>query len=192
MPRHPRSGRTGLIVWILDARGPRPAARRLRRAHRRTCDLHWQSHSPRSAPARDDPLHRRWATARRLAARLAAAARFLLHAYGGSAELARDFAALGAYFSFSGYFLGERQAARRAVFQTLPADRLLVETDAPAMPLPAERRLYSLPGHADGNPINHPANIAAVYAGLAKSAASGGRARQAHRPDTSGVRRAAR
>lgn len=93
---------------------------------------------------------------------------FLLHAYGGSAELARGFANLGAYFSFNGYFLGERQAAKRAVFATLPLDRLLAETDAPAMPLPEERRVYSLPGLADGNAINHPANIGAVYAGLAE------------------------
>jgi TatD DNase family protein len=92
---------------------------------------------------------------------------FLLHAYGGSADLARELAALGAYFSFNGYFLGERQAAKRAVFATLPADRVLVETDAPAMPPPAEHRAYSLPGLADGSPINHPANIVAVYAGLA-------------------------
>lgn len=93
---------------------------------------------------------------------------FLLHAYGGSAELARQLVGRGAYFSFNGYFLGERQAAKRAVFATLPAERLLVETDAPAMPLPAERRRYSLPGLADGNPINHPANIGQVYAGLAE------------------------
>jgi TatD DNase family protein len=93
---------------------------------------------------------------------------FLLHAYGGSAELVPVFATLGAYFSFNGYFLGERQAARRAVFTRIPLARLLVETDAPAMPLPAERRVYSLPGLADGNPINHPANLGAVYAGLAE------------------------
>lgn len=93
---------------------------------------------------------------------------FLLHAYGGSAELAREFAALDAYFSFNGYFLGERQAAKRDVFATIPADRLLAETDAPAMPLPATHRTHELPGLADGNPINHPANIGAVYAGLAE------------------------
>lgn len=92
---------------------------------------------------------------------------FLLHAYGGSADLAREFAALGGYFSFNGYFLGERQAAKRAVFAQLPADRLLVETDAPAMPPPETFRPYSLPGLADGNPINHPANIVAIYSGLA-------------------------
>jgi TatD DNase family protein len=93
---------------------------------------------------------------------------FLLHAYGGSAELARQLVPRGAYFSFNGYFLGERQAAKREVFESLPVDRLLVETDAPAMPLPAEYRTHSLPGLADGNPINHPANIGAVYEGLAK------------------------
>jgi TatD DNase family protein len=93
---------------------------------------------------------------------------FLLHAYGGSAELAEEFADRGGYFSFNGYFLGERQAARRAIFAELPADRLLVETDAPAMPPPESFRAYSLPGLADGNPINHPGNIGAVYAGLAK------------------------
>jgi TatD DNase family protein len=93
---------------------------------------------------------------------------FLLHAYGGSAELAREFAALDGYFSFNGYFLGERQKAKREVFQTLPVDRLLVETDAPAMPLPPDRRTHELPGLANGNPINHPANIGAVYGGLAE------------------------
>jgi TatD DNase family protein len=92
---------------------------------------------------------------------------FLLHAYGGSADLARTYLELGAYFSFNGYFLGERQAAKRAVFAQLPADRVLVETDAPAMPPPENIRAYSLPGLADGNPVNHPGNIAAIYAGLA-------------------------
>lgn len=92
---------------------------------------------------------------------------FLLHAYGGSAELARDFIALGAYFSFNGYFLGERQAAKRAVFAMLPAERLLVETDAPAMPPPSGFRAYSIQGFANGNPINHPGNIGAIYTGLA-------------------------
>jgi TatD DNase family protein len=92
---------------------------------------------------------------------------YLLHAYGGSAELAREFAALGGYFSFNGSFLAPRQAAKRAVFATLPLDRVLIETDAPAMPPPESLRAYSLPRLADGNPINHPANIGAIYAGFA-------------------------
>ena len=93
---------------------------------------------------------------------------FLLHAYGGSAALAREFAAHGAYFSFNGSFLGERQNAKREAFKLLPADRILVETDAPAMPLPASRRTHELPDTADGNTVNHPANIGAAYSGLAE------------------------
>jgi TatD DNase family protein len=120
---------------------------------------------------------------------------FLLHAYGGSAEMARGFAALGAYFSFNGNFLPPgpiedrrnpttpasadskktSEAARDATrarryaeaFAAIPTDRLLVETDAPAMPLPEGRRPYSLPPRADGTVVNHPANLAAAYAGLA-------------------------
>lgn len=92
---------------------------------------------------------------------------FLLHAYGGSAELAREFAALGAYFSFNTAFVDARHAARRDVFATLPADRILAETDAPAMPPPADRRPYKLPALADGTVLNHPANIGIAYTGLA-------------------------
>ncbi len=40
-------------------------------------------------------------------------------------------------------------------------------TDAPAMPLRSPWRTHDLPARPDGTPINHPANIGAVYAGLA-------------------------
>jgi TatD DNase family protein len=93
---------------------------------------------------------------------------FLLHAYSGPAELVPAFAELGAYFSFNGAFLEPRYAARREVFRMIPMDRLLAETDAPAMPLPATRRPYALPETAEGFTVNHPANLAAVYAGLAE------------------------
>ena len=93
---------------------------------------------------------------------------FLLHAYAGSAELAREFAALGAYFSFNGAFLAERHATRRTVFAQLPRDRLLIETDAPAMSLPTERERFQLPSAPTGDRINHPANLVAAYAGLAE------------------------
>lgn len=91
---------------------------------------------------------------------------FLLHAYSGSAALARAFADLGAYFSFNGYFL-RHGSPQSEVYRQLPADRLLVETDAPAMPPPPEHRAYSLPGLADAPVLNHPANISAAYTGLA-------------------------
>jgi len=93
---------------------------------------------------------------------------FLLHAYGGPAEMVNDFVKLGAYFSFSGYFLHEKKAERRETFRLIPADRLLVETDAPAMPLPPERTRWPLPNAPDGTAINHPANIVSVYEGLAE------------------------
>jgi len=92
---------------------------------------------------------------------------FLLHAYGGSAELAKWFTERGAYFSFNGYFLGETKTRAQEVFRELPLDRLLVETDAPSMPLPQKWRTHKLPPGPDGVTLNHPGNIEAVYAGLA-------------------------
>src|SRR5438876_1205115 len=53
---------------------------------------------------------------------------FLLHAYSGSAEMAKNFADLGAYFSFNGAFLEPRKQRHRDVHAALPADRVLVET----------------------------------------------------------------
>lgn len=99
---------------------------------------------------------------------------FLLHAYGGPPEMVDGFVRRGAYFSFSGYFLHERKGASRETFRQIPAHRLLVETDAPAMPLPPERTRYPLPSAPEGSegggdrPVNHPANIASVYLGLAE------------------------
>ncbi len=92
---------------------------------------------------------------------------FLIHAYGGSAEMARVFAQRGGYFSFNAYFLHERKAAQRTVFRKIPAERLLVETDAPAMNPPGERNTHPL-RDADGEPSNHPANVALAYAALAE------------------------
>lgn len=92
---------------------------------------------------------------------------FLLHAYSGPAEMVRGFADRGAYFSFNGSFLDERHARHRDTFKLIPRDRLLVETDAPAMPLPQPWRTHKLPPSTTGQPINHPGNIEAAYAGLA-------------------------
>lgn len=92
---------------------------------------------------------------------------FLLHAYGGSADMVPRFAELGAYFSFNGAFLDARHAAKQAVYRAIPADRLLVETDAPAMPLPPAAERFMLPAGPGGVRLNHPANLAAAYTGLA-------------------------
>ena len=74
---------------------------------------------------------------------------------------------VGAIF-FSGYFLNENKKAKLALFCDIPADRLLVETDAPAMPLPPDRIEFPLPQTEEGLYPNHPANIRAVYRGLAE------------------------
>lgn len=91
---------------------------------------------------------------------------FLVHAFNGSAEVARELVALGARFSFSTAFVAPERAKLREVYWQLPLDRLLVETDAPAMPPPPERSLVPL---EDGEgPINHPLNIAVAYEALAE------------------------
>jgi TatD DNase family protein len=93
---------------------------------------------------------------------------FLLHSYGGPAEMLRGFIDRGAYFSFPGYFLGSRKEAKREIFKKIPQDRLLAETDAPAMRLPECYNRYPLPSTSEGQEVNHPANISAVYDGLAE------------------------
>ncbi len=83
---------------------------------------------------------------------------FLLHSYGGSKELVPRLAKLGAYFSFSGYFLHEKKHKVREAFAVVPADRLLIETDAPDMLPPKEAITHPLPEN-----LNHPANVAAIH-----------------------------
>jgi TatD DNase family protein len=61
----------------------------------------------------------------------------VLHCYTGGAELARHAVALGCYIGFTGIVTFKNSAALRAIAAELPADRFLVETDAPYLaPLP--------------------------------------------------------
>ncbi len=92
---------------------------------------------------------------------------FLLHAFGGPPGLVPELVGLGAYFSFNPSFLDPRKARQRDTFKLIPPDRLLCETDAPAMLPPQAWRTHKLPPSADGSPVNHPGNIEAAYAGLA-------------------------
>lgn len=89
---------------------------------------------------------------------------FVLHSYGGSREMVGPLAELGAYFSLPGYFAHERKRRQREAFLAVPPDRLLIETDAPDQLLPGELNRHSLADIATGKPLNHPANLAAVYA----------------------------
>lgn len=91
---------------------------------------------------------------------------FLLHAYGGPAEMVRGFIERGAYFSFSPSFLHERKAPQREIFRQLPPDRLLVETDAPDLAPPTAQNHRPLLSE-DGTILNHPANLLLAYDALA-------------------------
>lgn len=166
-------GEIGLDRWILDrARPDDPRLAGLRRApldeqteiFLRQLDLAAARNLPASIHCLDafgpllDALR---------GARLPARG-FLLHAYSGSAESAKSLAALGAYFSFNGAFLEPRKERLREVYTALPADRLLLETDAPAMRLPAPLETFP-PIPAEGGALaNHPANVATTYRELAK------------------------
>ena len=92
---------------------------------------------------------------------------FLLHSYGGPLELVPVFAQLGAYFSFNANFLDARRSRLREVYAAVPADRLLVETDAPSVRPPPAQAPYALPD-TNGVHLNHPANLTAAYAALAE------------------------
>jgi len=93
---------------------------------------------------------------------------FLLHAFGGSHELMKQLTDLGAYFSFNPSFLHPNRTKKRAVYAEVPVDRLLVETDAPAMPPPTDLTRYPLPHEPDQPPLSHPGNLALAYEGLAE------------------------
>ncbi|MHB9038374.1 MAG: TatD family hydrolase [Armatimonadota bacterium] len=83
--------------------------------------------------------------------------RLLIHAYGGSTDLIRPLADIGAYFSFSATVLNDNFRRARSALMAVPPERLLVETDAPNM-LPPERC---------GGDLNHPANLPAIADGIA-------------------------
>lgn len=94
---------------------------------------------------------------------------FLLHAYGGSAVEVKRWVKKGAWFSFSGSFLGRPRKVQP--FFGVPLERLLIETDAPAM-LPARGFQFWPEGMSaesfEREPPNHPASLAACGRALAE------------------------
>jgi TatD DNase family protein len=72
----------------------------------------------------------------------------VLHCFTGGADLARRAVALGHFISFTGILTFKNSAALRAIAADLPADRILVETDAP----------YLAPGRHRGK-RNEPAYV---------------------------------
>lgn len=91
---------------------------------------------------------------------------FLLHSYAGPPDLVPQFARLGAVFSFGGNVLDERHKRARRSLASVPENRLLVETDAPALLPPPDFRTHVLRGDA-GRLWNEPANLPAILRGIA-------------------------
>src|SRR5437016_7470811 len=82
----------------------------------------------------------------------------VLHCFTGSRELAERAVALGLSISFTGILTFKKSDALRAIAAALPADRILVETDAP----------YLAPGPHRGK-RNEPANVVETAKVLAEA-----------------------
>jgi len=82
----------------------------------------------------------------------------VLHCYTGGRELAHRAVALGLFISFTGILTFKNSTALRAIAAELPADRILVETDAP----------YLAPGRFRGK-RNEPAYVVETAKVLAET-----------------------
>ncbi len=81
----------------------------------------------------------------------------IIHSYSGSAEMAREYIKRGWYISFSGTVTFKNAARVAAVAESLPHDKVLVETDAP----------YLAPHPMRGR-INHSGNLVYTVGKLAE------------------------
>lgn len=81
---------------------------------------------------------------------------YLFHCFAGDPTDAGRAVELGCYFGVDGPITYKKSTQLRDVFQSLPLDRIVIETDSP----------YMSPEPFRGKP-NRPANVALVNAGLA-------------------------
>lgn len=82
------------------------------------------------------------------AARRRGPLRGVMHSFTGGAEMAAECVAMGLYVSFAGMATFKKSDALRACAATIPADRLLVETDSPYLsPEPVRKRRRNEPAH---------------------------------------------
>lgn len=155
LTQYPESGigETGLDKWIRDADLPDQIE-----VFRRHLDLAAEWNRPVAVHCLQA-----WGTLAEVLKEYRGTIRFLLHSYSGPVEMLDTFAEMGAFFSLSGYFFRQGKEPKLELFREISRDRLLVETDAPDMPLPEEIRKFQLTHTTEGNDINHPANVVAVY-----------------------------
>lgn len=90
----------------------------------------------------------------------------VLHSYSGGAELVTPLVRRGAFFSFSGAITHGANRRGREAIPVIPADRLLIETDAPDIPAALPVDLPVLRG-ADGRFLSEPAHLVHVAAAVA-------------------------
>jgi TatD DNase family protein len=89
---------------------------------------------------------------------------FMIHAFNGSPEMARELIALGGYVSFNALsFAGARRDKTRTLLHALPQDRILFETESPAGLNPY---VEFIPCREDRP--NEPANLPAIVAAAAE------------------------
>ncbi|MEE9257338.1 MAG: TatD family hydrolase, partial [bacterium] len=72
----------------------------------------------------------------------------VVHCFTGDAELARKFLGLDLYLGAGGAITFENQPALREVFEEIPMERILVETDSPYLTPPPNRGKRNEPAYA--------------------------------------------
>lgn len=86
---------------------------------------------------------------------------FVLHCFSSSRKLAEQAVAIGGYISFSGILTFPKSSELREIARDLPADRLLVETDAPYLAPVPFRGKRNEPAY-----VTHTASVLAEVRGL--------------------------
>ncbi len=84
----------------------------------------------------------------------------VFHCFSGDARLAQDALDLGFYLSFSGIVTFQNAAALREIAKTVPADRLLIETDCPYLTPAPHRGTRNEPAY-----VRHVADVLAQVRG---------------------------
>lgn len=89
---------------------------------------------------------------------------FIVHGFGGSAEILKQILSMGGYVSFAGSVCNPKAGKIRAAACEIPDSQLLIETDSPdlfpngGVPAAVGR---------NGKPVNHPANLVCVLETIA-------------------------
>jgi len=96
---------------------------------------------------------------------------YLLHAFSGPAQLVPQLAELGAWFSFSGTVTRHKARRVHEAVRAVPAERLLIETDAPdILPILGSEALSdpALPRDERGKVLNLPGNLPIILRAVAE------------------------